>query len=204
MALHDLWESGKSWCMTALFFRADSSSLKAGSLNTVCLTVAPICLNTKTAKKEKKRKKTKNKNKQTLLSMFGPFLQHYLHCRWSARAERASMVGRATEGVWSGAESPTGPLRSASTTGTSGAAASMSVGQSSVQPLPLPEPLPSSPATPWQNTRQAEHITDIAEWHKSTIEPYFTNLNCHIKAAVSFGALKSELQHYHRKPKCSK
>lgn len=54
MALHDLWESGKSQCMTALFFRADSSSLEAGSLNTVCLTVAPICLNTKNCKKEKK------------------------------------------------------------------------------------------------------------------------------------------------------
>lgn len=54
MALHDLWESGKSWCVAALFFRADSSSLKAGSLNTVCLTVTPICLNTKTAKKRKK------------------------------------------------------------------------------------------------------------------------------------------------------
>lgn len=42
--------------MTALVLRADSSSLKAGSLKAVCLTVAPICLNTKkrTAKKKKK------------------------------------------------------------------------------------------------------------------------------------------------------
>lgn len=138
MALHDLWESGKSRCMTVLFFRAGATSLEAGSLNTVCLTVALICLNTKIAKKEKK----------TLLSMFRQFLQHYLHCRWSARVERASMVGRATEGARRGSESSTGPLRSASTTGASEAAASVSVGQTSVQPLPLPEPLPSSPATP--------------------------------------------------------
>lgn len=62
MALHDLWESGKSRCMTALFFRADSSSLEAGSLNAVCLTVAPICLNTKKTAKKRKSK--------TLLSMF--------------------------------------------------------------------------------------------------------------------------------------
>lgn len=56
MALHDLWESGKSRCMTVLFFRVDSSHPEAGSLNTACLTVAPICLNTKTAKKKKKKK----------------------------------------------------------------------------------------------------------------------------------------------------
>ena len=158
MALHDLWESGKSRCMTALFFRADSSRPEAGSLNTACLTVAPICLNTKTAKKEKKEKK----KKRTLLSMFSQFLQHYLHCRWSARTERASMVGRATEGAWSRAESPTGPLRSASTTGASLAApSSMSVGQTSVQPLPLPEPpLPSSPAATKQNASQTEQSTE--------------------------------------------
>lgn len=154
MALHDLWESGKSRCMTALFFRVHSSHPEAGSLNTACLTVAPICLNTKTAKKKKKEKRT-------LLSMFCQFLQHYLHCRWSARTERASMVGRATEGAWSGAESSTGPLRSASTTGASLAAPSMSVGQTSVQPLPLPEPpLPSSPAATKQNTSQTEHSTE--------------------------------------------
>lgn len=141
MALHNLWESGKSRCMTVLFFRAGSTRLEAGSLNTVYLTVALICLNTKIAKKEKE------KNKKTLLSMFRQFLQHYLHCRWSARVERASMVVRATEGAWRGPESSTGPLRSASSTGASEAALSVSVGQTSVQPLPLPEPLPSSPAT---------------------------------------------------------
>lgn len=79
--------------------------------------------------------------------MFSQFLQHYLHCRWSARAERASAVGRAAEGEQSGAEPFTGPLRSASTTGASVAAASVSVGQTSVQPLPLPDPLLSSSAT---------------------------------------------------------
>lgn len=62
------------------------------------------------------------------------------------------MVGRAREGAQSGAESTTGPLRSASTTGASVAATSMSVGPTSVLPLPLPELLPSSPAT--QNTSQ--------------------------------------------------
>lgn len=41
---HDAWQ---------LCFRADPSSLQAGSLNPVCLTVAPICLNTKNSKKEK-------------------------------------------------------------------------------------------------------------------------------------------------------
>lgn len=60
------------------------------------------------------------------------------------------MVGRAAEEAASGAEFSTGSLRSASTTGASGEAPSVSVGQSSVQPLPLPEPLPSSPATPEQ------------------------------------------------------
>ena len=84
--------------------------------------------------------------------MFSRFLQHYLHSWWSARAERARMVGSATEGARSGAESSTGPRRSASTTGASEAAPPASVGQASVQPLPLPEPLPSSPATPEQNT----------------------------------------------------
>lgn len=110
---------------------------------------------------EYKNCKKKKKEKRTLLSMFCQFLQHYLHCRWSARTERASMVGRATEGAWSGAESSTGPLRSASTTGASLAAPSMSVGQTSVQPLPLPEPpLPSSPAATKQNTSQTEHSTE--------------------------------------------
>lgn len=70
------------------------------------------------------------------------------------------MVGRATEGAWRGSQSSTGPLRSASTTGASVAAPSTSVGQTSVQPLPLPEPLPSSPATSSQNMSQTEHITE--------------------------------------------
>lgn len=56
MALHGLWESGKSRCMTVLFFRTGSTSLEAGSLNTVCLTVALICLNTKIAKKTNNKK----------------------------------------------------------------------------------------------------------------------------------------------------
>lgn len=67
------------------------------------------------------------------------------------------MVGRATEEARSGAESPTGPLRSASTTGASVGALSVSVGQTSVQPLPLPEPLPSSPV---KNTSQVKHRGD--------------------------------------------
>lgn len=57
MALHDLWDIEKSWCMTALFFyRAVSASLKFCSLNTVCVTVDSFCLNTKTAKKKKENK----------------------------------------------------------------------------------------------------------------------------------------------------
>lgn len=67
------------------------------------------------------------------------------------------MVGRAAEGATRGAELSTGPLRSASTTGASVAAPSVSVGQTSVQPLPLPEPLPSSPATPEQDVSHALH-----------------------------------------------
>lgn len=56
MALHNLWESGNSWCLTALFFRADSSCLEAGSLNAVCSNLPEYKKLQK--KKGKKGKKT--------------------------------------------------------------------------------------------------------------------------------------------------
>ncbi|TNN67067.1 hypothetical protein EYF80_022713 [Liparis tanakae] len=73
------------------------------------------------------------------------------------------MVGRDREGAESGGAASTGPLRSASTTGASVAATSASVGQTSVQPLPLAEPLPSSPAT--TNTSRTEHVTKQPDGH---------------------------------------
>lgn len=47
------WEITMHHC--SLFQSRLFSSLEAGSLNTVCLTVAPICLNTKNCKKKRKK-----------------------------------------------------------------------------------------------------------------------------------------------------
>lgn len=97
------------------------------------------------------------------------------------------MVGRAAEEAASGAEFSTGSLRSASTTGASGVAPSVSVGQSSVQPLPLPEPLPSSPATPEQTGES---------------EPRKTESHEH-SAFFFFYCLTSPLRSLHKRAECS-
>lgn len=108
MAPHDLWESGKSWCVAALFFRADSSSLKAGSPNTVCLTVTPIVLNTKTAKKRKRSGCSCLARSSSIISIAGgvPGLRGPA---WLAGLQRVHVAGQSHPQARSGRLSPTVP-----------------------------------------------------------------------------------------------
>lgn len=138
MALQDLWEGGKLWCMAALslsrHFQHEGSQLKCCRLDG--------CSGLPGYKDSGRGEESK-----PCCSWWTCFSQYYLHCWQKAWAERVSRVSRAADGVQSEAESSTGPLRSALTTGNSVAARPLlSVVQASVQPLPLPEPLPSSSA----------------------------------------------------------
>lgn len=117
----------------------------------------------KLQKKNKKRKE--KKGRPCRANCFW----HYLHCGRSASTDRASVTARAAGGALSNSQPSTGPPRSASTTGASVVtlSASASVGQTSVQPLPLPEPLPSSPATSAQ--REAAPISSLPRYGNHTL-----------------------------------
>lgn len=97
--------------MTTLFLRAESCSIKAGRLSALCLTVAPMCLNTKTAREERKRGKKPCCPYLAFCSIIISIVGAELELRepaWLAGLWKVHRVGKSSPQACSGRLSPLG------------------------------------------------------------------------------------------------